>query len=82
MRTEDGTAKSTSDYISTSQELVFYPGETTKKIPIVIQNDATIEVERETFLIQLLTTNPEQIFIGTPHAACVVTINDDDGKYF
>lgn len=80
LKTEDATAKSTSDYVSKMQELVFLPGQTTKNIPISIKNDVTIE-EAETFLVRLLTTNPGQIIIGAPSASTVV-INDDDGEYF
>ena len=80
LKTEDITAKSTSDYVSKTQQLVFLPGQNVTNIPINIQNDATIE-EAENFLVRLLTTNPEQIIIGAPSASTIV-INDDDGEYF
>ncbi|MBL8809581.1 MAG: S8 family serine peptidase [Planctomycetaceae bacterium] len=50
--TSDGTAVSTSDYVSNSGSLTFAPGETAKTIDVTINGDTTVE-SSETFLVTL-----------------------------
>lgn len=67
--TSDGTASSTSDYVSTSGSLVFTDGETEKVISVQISNDTTTEAA-ETFT---LTLSGPQV---SGNSATVFTIND------
>ena len=53
--TADGTASSPSDYQSTSGQLMFNPGETSKPVTVTIVGDTTLE-SNETFFVNL--TNP------------------------
>lgn len=55
--TEDLTAIAGSDYVQTAGDLVFQPGETTKKISVPIIGDTAFEEEAEGFFVNLTSTN-------------------------
>ena len=71
--TADGTAQAGSDYIPTSGELSFAPGETTKQITVDVIGDITAEPD-ETFFIALNDTQTPQV---GPQIAVGTIINDD-----
>ena len=77
LRTADETAENPEDYISIAQNLVIMPGEENKNVTISIQNDQLKEGP-ENIIVELSTTNTNQISIGKNSA--VVLIQDDDGK--
>jgi hypothetical protein len=71
--TIDGTASSTSDYVSTTGTLTFVAGETTKTVLVPIVGDNTPEAD-ETVTLQL--SGPSGATLGT--SASTVTIIDND----
>ncbi|HKR64434.1 MAG TPA: Calx-beta domain-containing protein, partial [Thermoanaerobaculia bacterium] len=72
--TSDGTAKAGSDYTSASGILSFADGETSKTIPITLNNDALWEGS-QTFQITL--SEATGAVLGTPQTV-TVTIDDDE----
>jgi hypothetical protein len=79
LRTRDGSAESPNDYTVTSQNLEIAPGDTNKNMIIPIRNDQLTE-GAESIILELTTTNNNQINIG--RSSAVVLIQDDDGKIF
>ncbi|HTY39447.1 MAG TPA: Calx-beta domain-containing protein [Bacteroidota bacterium] len=73
--TEDGTASSRSDYVSTSGALVFNPGETAKSVVVLVKGDVVPELD-ETFYVHL--TGASNATICT--ARGTGTIKDDDAR--
>ncbi|MFO0900206.1 MAG: Calx-beta domain-containing protein [Pirellulales bacterium] len=72
--TADGTAAAGSDYESTSGQLVFAPGETTKTITVLISGDTENE-PNEMFTVQLSNAVGAEISDATGQG----TIINDDG---
>ena len=73
--TTDGTATGGIDYFSTSGQLTFLPGETSKPITVTVNGD-TNEESAETFFVDL--SNPIGANIGD--AQGIATISDDDSS--
>jgi hypothetical protein len=71
--TADGTAAAPSDYTSTSGQLTFAPGQTSKTVDVPVQGDRSDE-DDETFSVDL--SSPTNATIGDGHG--VGTIIDDD----
>jgi glucose/arabinose dehydrogenase len=71
--TADGTAAAGADYTSTSGDLTFTPGQTSKTVEVPVHGDATDE-DDETFSVDL--SSPTNATIGDGHG--VGTILDDD----
>jgi chitinase len=71
--TTDGTATAPADYSSTSGQVTFAPGETSKTVDVPVRGDRTDE-DDETFSVDL--SDPTNATIGDGHA--VGTIVDDD----
>jgi hypothetical protein len=72
--TSNGTALSRSDYVSTRTMLSFAPGEMTKMISVVV-NDDQLDESDETFYVTL--SRPVNAVLGTC-STTAVTIADDD----
>lgn len=72
--TANGSATAGTDYVTTSGDVTFNPGETVKTIPVQVNGDNIDEIN-ETFLVNL--TNPVNATLGT--AQGTVLIQDDDG---
>jgi hypothetical protein len=77
-QTSDGTATSTGtppvqDYVSTSGQIVFMPGETSKQILVPVFGDTIPEAD-ETFTVTL--SNPVNAVIGTGTGTATI-LNDD-----
>lgn len=68
--TADNTAEAPDDYLSTSGQIVFAPGETQKQITVQVRGDAIVELD-ETFFINL-TGDYIVSLVGT-------ILNDDSG---
>ena len=64
--------------MSQVENFIFQPGDTTKDVHIMINNDGLTE-ELENFVLRLTSNNSAQITIGTPFTSSVI-INDDDGE--
>jgi len=73
-QTQDGTATAGSDYIASSGELVFQPGDLTKTFTVAIIGDTNFEPD-ETFNILIVSTDNTST---APGAAAVGTILNDD----
>ena len=71
--TVDGTAADPDDYTSTSGDLTFTPGQTSKTVEVPVRGDETDE-DDETFSVDL--SSPTNATIGDGHG--VGTIVDDD----
>ncbi|HJZ80944.1 MAG TPA: FG-GAP-like repeat-containing protein, partial [Pyrinomonadaceae bacterium] len=69
--TADGTATERGDYITARGTLSFGPGDTTKTITVLINDDSFVEGP-ETFFVNL--SNPSGFNLGVP-ATAVITIN-------
>ncbi len=67
-KTQDGSAKSNTDYVTTSGEVVFAAGEVIKEIPVALINDV-IEESDESFSLQVTAIDGE-----TTHANSGVVI--------
>ncbi|HXH40235.1 MAG TPA: Calx-beta domain-containing protein [Thermoanaerobaculia bacterium] len=72
-QTQDGSATAGSDYIASSGELVFQPGDLTKTFAVAIIGDTNFEPD-ETFNI-VITGADNATFSATP-ATCTI-VNDD-----
>ena len=72
--TASGTATAGTDYVTTSGDVTFNPGETLKTIAVQVNGDNIDEIN-ETFLVNL--TSPVNATLGT--AQGTVLIQDDDG---
>ena len=72
--TNDQTATSDSDYLSTSGSLTFAAGETTKTISITINGDQSVEFD-EVFSVQLSNVNNAATITRSSGAGII--INDD-----
>lgn len=72
--TGNGSAVAPDDYTTTSGDLSFAPGETTKQIVVPVANDTLFE-SNETFTVTL--SAPTNATLGSP-AAATVTITDND----
>lgn len=72
--TANGSATAGTDYVTTSGDVTFNPGETVKTIPVQVNGDNIDEIN-ETILVNL--TNPVNATLGT--AQGTVLIQDDDG---
>ncbi len=68
--TQDNTAEAPDDYLSTSGQIVFAPGETQKQITVQVRGDAIVELD-ETFFIDLAGDYTVTL-VGT-------ILNDDSG---
>ncbi len=73
-QTQDGTATAGSDYIASSGELVFQPGDLTKTFTVAIIGDTNFEPD-ETFSILIVSTDNTST---PPGPAAVGTIVNDD----
>ena len=71
--TQDGSAKSGSDYVAASGTIVFAAGETTRTIAVAIPGDTTIEAD-ENFTLALTAATGATIARGVATA----TIRNDD----
>ena len=71
--TQDGSAKSGSDYVAASGTIVFAAGETTRTIAVAIPGDTTIEAD-ENFTLALTAASGATIARGVATA----TIRNDD----
>lgn len=75
--TAPGTALSSKDFIGVPEtEVIFKPGEATKKITITIVNDKILE-RPEVFYVKLRSNDPG---LTVSPAKSKITIIDDDGK--
>jgi len=72
-QTQDGTATAGSDYIASSGEVVFQPGELSKTFTVPIIGDFLFEPD-ETF--NVIITGTDNAFAG-PAATCRI-VNDDE----
>jgi len=72
-QTQDGTATAGSDYVSSSGEVVFQPGELSKTFTVPIIGDFLFEPD-ETF--NVIITGTDNAFAG-PTATCRI-VNDDE----
>ncbi|HKU76166.1 MAG TPA: FG-GAP-like repeat-containing protein [Pyrinomonadaceae bacterium] len=72
--TASGSATAGTDYVTTSGDVTFNPGETLKTIPVQVNGDNIDEIN-ETILVNL--TSPVNATLGT--AQGTVLIQDDDG---
>ena len=75
--TSDGTATSAGDYTTTIGSVTFGNGETTKTFTIPITNDGVAE-NNENFTITLTGVVGSGAVLGTPAAATVTIIDDDN----
>ena len=75
--TRNGTATDTNDYYAESGELSFAPGETQAFLTIRIRNDFVSEPE-ETFDFVLTRAIGPGVRLGTPSAAAITIIDDED----
>ncbi|MEA2164070.1 MAG: hypothetical protein QOK37_2197 [Thermoanaerobaculia bacterium] len=73
-QTQDGTATAGSDYVASSGELVFQPGELSKTFTIVVIGDTAFEPD-EIFNIVITGTDNATAASGPPAAGIIV--NDD-----
>ena len=71
--TADGSATERGDYITARGTLSFAPGDTSKTIPILINDDSFVEGS-ENFFVNL--SNPNGFTLGTP-ATATITIADN-----
>ena len=71
--TRDGSASVGSDYVATSGQLVFLPGETRKTISVSIMGDTVVEAD-ETFVIAL--SRPVNAKLGRPTATGTIANED------
>ena len=74
--TADGTAKSTSDYQSSSGTLTFNPGDTTKPIDIPVNGDLLVEQD-EVFTVSLSNPSANASISGTNGTGTGTIQNDD-----
>jgi len=74
--TADGTAKSSSDYQSTSGTLTFDPGDTSKTIDVPVNGDLLVEPD-ETFTVTLSNQSPNAA-ISPTNGTGTGTIQNDD----
>ncbi len=74
-QTQDGTATAGSDYIASSGEVVFQPGETSKPVTVPIIGDTQFEPD-ETFNIVITGTDNATF----PVAPAICTIVNDDAQ--
>lgn len=76
--TAPGTALSSKDFIGVQEtEVIFKPGEATKKITITIVNDKILE-RPEVLYVKLRSNDPGLTEVSP--AKSKITIIDDDGK--
>ena len=68
--TSNGTATAGSDYIPTSGTITFAPGETSRNIAIIVNNDTTAE-NKETFTVAL--TSPTGATLTDPSGTGTIT---------
>jgi conserved repeat domain/conserved repeat domain/conserved repeat domain len=73
-QTQDGTAIAGSDYIASSGELVFQPGELSKPFTVPITGDTNFEPD-ETFVIVI--TGADNVSASPGQAATGTIVNDD-----
>ena len=73
-QTVDGTAKSTTDYVQQSGDVVFSPGETSKRVTFSVRND-TVQESTETFTVKITAVDNGY---GGVNNAGTVTITDND----
>ena len=78
LSTADETAENPQDYTSVAHNLVIMPGEENKNVIIAIQNDKITE-GLENIIVELTTTNTNQVSIEK-NSAVVLIQDDDDGK--
>jgi len=72
--TADGTATAGSDYVATSGDLTFAPGQTVATFPVTINGDLVNEAD-ETFTVALSNPSPNAVInVGTAQG----TITNDD----
>lgn len=71
--TQDSTAVSTSDYVATSGELTFAPGQTTKTVSVSVRGGMGYEAN-ERFLVKLATPSFGTVADGSAYGTIV---NDD-----
>ena len=80
LKTINGTAISPDDYLHASRDIVIAPGDIKdKEMIITIENDNKTE-GMENILLELTTSNINQINIARSSAS--VEIEDDDGNVF
>ena len=72
--TSNGTADSSSDYVSTSGTLQFAPGETTRTFIVSIVDDALVERPEN---INLLLSSASGAAVGSPFTSSITIIDDD-----
>ena len=75
--TRDGTARSGSDYVARSSEVVFSPGVQSRDVFVTVLDDDVPERD-ETFMLALV--EPDNAEISPDEATAVATIVDDDGQ--
>ena len=73
--TADGTARSPADFTAIDQTLVFAPGETSKTVPVEVDNDGLLEHD-ETFTVSLDAVSAAATLESD--ASAEVRIDDDD----
>ena len=73
VETEDGSAKSGSDYVAISQSIVFEPGEVQENIKLDILGDDESELD-ESFVLKI--TDASKAVIGTPSVSIIIQDND------
>jgi uncharacterized repeat protein (TIGR01451 family) len=77
--TADGTAKSTSDYQSTSGTLTFDPGDTTKTIDVPVNGDLLVEPD-ESFTVTLSNQSVNAAISVTNGTGTGTILNDDTAQ--
>ena len=76
-KTADSTAKSSTDYKSTEDNLTFAVGETSKSILIPIVDDKLVESSE---FFRVVLSSPKNALLASGGSSAKVTITDDDTK--
>jgi len=77
--TVDGTAIADGDYLSTSGNVTFAPGDTQQEITVLINGDMLVEGNNETFNLELNNLSANAVFqAGVSKLAQLATIVEDD----
>lgn len=76
--TANGTAFPVTDYDTTTGQLTFAPGETTKLVHVPIVSDTTDETPPASETMTLTLANPSSPYVALAQAAGTGTIFDDD----
>lgn len=77
--TQDGSAKAGTDYIASSGELTFAPGETEKTVSVPLTSNDCHDLERS---LSLVLSEPHEALVQTASALGAILDNDEGGASY